>query len=118
MSQRQIKFYKTEKNECLVEDFLDTLTDKVVEKITWTLRIIRDEQRISHRFLKKLTNTDIWEIRIEIFSDIYRIFCFFDAGNLVILTHGFQKKTQKTPKAEIDRAEKYRKDYLRRKKDG
>ncbi|PKL15138.1 MAG: hypothetical protein CVV50_01120, partial [Spirochaetae bacterium HGW-Spirochaetae-6] len=43
---------------------------------------------------------------------------FFDAGNLVILTHGFQKKTQKTPKAEIDRAEKYRKDYLRRKKDG
>ena len=118
MSERTIVFYKTENNECPVEDFLDSLSDKIVQKITWILRIVRTEQRISQKFLKKLTSTDIWEIRIEIFSDIYRIFCFFDSGNLVILTHGFQKKTQKTPIKEIERAEKYKKDYIRRKSNG
>jgi len=56
--------------------------------------------------------TGIYEVRVEVGSDIYRVFSFFDKGQLVILVNGFQKKSQKTPKKEIELAEKLRKQYF------
>jgi len=67
-------------------------------------------------YLKKLVNTDgIWEIRIQVSGNIFRLPGFFEGDNLVVLNHGFQKKTQKTPFKEIKIAESRKKDYLRRK---
>lgn len=68
------------------------------------------------KFFKYLTSTKgLYEIRIEYKSNIYRIFCFFDKGELVILLNGFQKKTKKTPKKEIELAERLRKEYYNEK---
>ena len=65
------------------------------------------------KYLKHITNTDgLWEIRVSAGNGIFRILCFFDKGNLVILLTGFQKKKQKTPKNEIKRAEKLKKEYF------
>ncbi|WP_207216142.1 type II toxin-antitoxin system RelE/ParE family toxin [Aliivibrio finisterrensis] len=67
-------------------------------------------------YLKKLVNTDnIWEVRVQVGGNIFRLLGFFDGDNLVVLNHGFQKKTQKTPPKEIKIAESRRKDYLARK---
>ncbi len=74
------------------------------------MQIVISVQRIPTKFFKHLED-GIYEIRIEVGSNIYRIFTFFDDNKLVILSHGFQKKTQKTPKKEIERAKKLRKDY-------
>ena len=67
---------------------------------------------IPERFFKHLEGTDgIFEMRIKVGSDIYRIFCFFDQGQLIILLNGFQKKKDKTPRQEIIRAERFKKEY-------
>ena len=69
------------------------------------------------QYFKKLVGTDdIWEVRIEFGGDIFRLLGFFDKGNLVVLTNGFTKKTQRTPANEIAVAEKRKKEYLARKK--
>ena len=87
------------------------------DKIIWTLDLIEDLQRIPESYLKHIENTDgLFEIRVQQGSDIFRIFCFFGQGQLVILTNGFQKKTQKTPKQEIDKAIKIKQDYENEKK--
>ena len=71
---------------------------------------------VPSKFLKYLTNTDgLWEIRVSAENGIFRIFCFFDKGDLIILLTGFQKKTQKTPEKEIKRAEKLKKEYYEHK---
>lgn len=71
---------------------------------------------VPDKFLKHLEGTDgLFEIRVKVGSDVYRIFCFFDEGNLIILLNGFQKKTVKTPKSEIDRAERLKRKYYEEK---
>lgn len=78
-----------------------------------TLRIIEQIERIPTTYLKYIEDTDgLFEIRINFASDIFRIFCFFDSGKLVVLLSGFQKKTQKTPREEIKRAERLMKEYF------
>ena len=114
---RQIVFYKTSDGRVIIEEFLDSLTDKIVQKIIAVLKLIEEQDIIPEKFFKKLTGTDIWECRIKWKSDIFRIFCFFGKGNIIVLTHGIRKKTQKTPKKEIEKAEKYREDYLSRRED-
>jgi phage-related protein len=70
--------------------------------------------RIPIRFFQHITGTDgLYEIRVEFESNIYRIFCCFDRGNLVVLFNGFQKKSQKTPKSEIDKALKIKEEYFK-----
>jgi phage-related protein len=113
---RTILFYKTEDGKCPVEDFLDSLPGKVVQKIAWVLEILEKQGMLPTTYFKKLVNSEIWECRIQKGSNIYRIFCFFDKGSIIILTHGFIKKTQKTPIDEIKRAEEYRSDYLKRRR--
>ena len=106
--QRQIIFYKQ-----YFPDFYLEQTGKVQEKIEYVFKIIRSVQNVPKRFLDHITETDgLYEIRIEFESNIYRIFCCFDKGNLVVLFNGFQKKTQKTPKKEIDFALKLKAEYF------
>ena len=97
--------------------FYNKLDIKVQDKIDWTVTMIQTTKLVPEKYLKHLTNTDgLWEIRVSANSGIYRIFCFFDKGNLVILLSGFQKKTQKTPKTELKRAERLKKEYYENKK--
>lgn len=73
--------------------------------------------RIPETYFKHLENTDgLYEIRVQAGNNIYRIFCFFDNDDLVVIGHGFQKKTQKTPSQELDKAEKIKKEYYEEKK--
>ncbi|GGG03097.1 toxin RelE [Pontibacter amylolyticus] len=82
------------------------------DKIIWTLNLIEELERVPETYLKHLESTDgLFEIRVQQGSDIFRIFCFFDEGKLVVLANGFQKKTQKTPKKEIERALKIKAEY-------
>jgi len=112
---KKIGFYKTESGKCPVEEFLDTLSDKQAKKVTWVLRIVRDIEPTPYQYFKKLVNTeDIWEIRASMGNDTFRLLGFFDEGHSFILTNGFQKKTQATPKEEIDIAEKRKRDYFKR----
>lgn len=91
--------------------------DKVKDKIIWTFELIEDMQRVPETYLKHIENTDgLFEIRVQQGSDIFRIFCFFDHGQLVVLINGFQKKTQKTPKQEIERALNIKEEYESSKK--
>ena len=93
-------------------DFYVEQTEKVQEKIEYVFKILRTVQNVPKKFLDHMTGTDgLYEIRIEFESNIYRIFCCFDKGNLVILFNGFQKKTQKTPANEINTAVKRLKQY-------
>jgi len=86
-------------------------TQKVRERINWTIGIIEDLDFIPEKYLKHLTGTDLYEIRVSSGNNIYRIFCFFDKGKLVVLLNGFTKKTQKTPANEIEKAVKLKKQY-------
>jgi len=96
-------------------DFYNSLQLKVKDKVDYVLQIVISQERIPAKFFKHLED-GIYEIRMEVKSDIYRIFTFFDDNKLVILLHGFQKKTQKTPRKEIVQAKKLRKDYYDDKK--
>ncbi|MEX6690160.1 type II toxin-antitoxin system RelE/ParE family toxin [Danxiaibacter flavus] len=97
--------------------FYEKQTKKVQERILWTLRLIRDVPVVPARYLKHLEGTDgLYEIRVISGNDIFRIFCFFDDGSLIIVLNGFQKKTQRTPVTEIERAKKLKRKYYEDKK--
>ena len=86
-------------------DFYEDLPDNVQAKIEWTLQLIRVTRQVPEKYFKHIEGTKgLYEVRVEVGSNIYRIFSFFDKGNLVVLGNGFQKKTQKTPKQEIIKA--------------
>jgi len=98
-------------------EFYNKQTKKVQDRILWTIRLFRDIQFVPEKYLKHLEGTDgIYEIRVSSGNNIFRIFCFFDEGQLVILLNGFQKKTQKTPAEEIEKAKKLKKQYYEYKK--
>ncbi|NVN93780.1 MAG: type II toxin-antitoxin system RelE/ParE family toxin [Bacteroidetes bacterium] len=104
---RNIVFYKD-----YFENFFLKQRDKVKEKIIWTFELIEELPKVPEIYLKHIENTDgLYEIRVQQGNDIFRIFCFFDKGQLVIIANGFQKKTQKTLKKEIELALKIKKEY-------
>ena len=104
---RRITFYKN-----YFQDFFAKQDKKVKAKIVWTFELLEDLQRVPETYLKHIENTDgLYEIRVQLGSDIFRIFCFFDQGQLVVLANGFQKKTQKTPKKHIEMALKIKAEY-------
>ena len=93
-------------------EFFNKQKPEVKKKLNWTLKLIATLDRVPEKYFKHISNSEgIYEVRVEVGSDIFRVFCFFDTGNLIILANGFQKKTQKTPKEEIERAERLRKQY-------
>ena len=109
---RTIIFYKD-----YFQTFFEKQNKKVKAKIVWTFDLVEDLQRVPETYLKHLEDTDgLYEIRVQLGSDIFRIFCFFDKGQLVVVANGFQKKTQNTPKTEIELALKIRAEYENDKK--
>jgi phage-related protein len=112
---RGIVFYRTESGNCPVEEFLDTLSSKQAQKVTWVMQLIEELEIVPVKYFKKMTGTDdLWEIRIQSGNNIFRILGFLEEERLVVLNHAFQKKTQKTPKKEIAVAEARKKDHLLR----
>jgi phage-related protein len=114
---RQIVFYESRSGDCPVEEFLESLSPKQAQKTTWVLRLIEELPTIPSSYLKKLVNTDdIWEVRVTVGNNIFRLLGFFDGPMLIVLNHAFQKKTQKTPPQAIKIAESRKRDYFQRKK--
>jgi len=104
---RSIIFYKD-----YFQEFFVKQRNKVKAKIIWTFHLIEELPRVPETYLKHIKNTEgLYEIRVQQGSDIFRIFCFFDQGQLVVIVNGFQKKTQKTPKQEIEIALKIKEEY-------
>ena len=97
-------------------DFYKELNPKVKEKVKYVLELIKQVERVPEKFLAPMTGYEgLFEIRIEYQSNILRVFCCFDQGQLIVLFKGFQKKSQKTPKTEIERAMKLKTEYLENK---
>ena len=97
-------------------DFYLEQTEDVQEKIEYVFKIVRTVQNVPKKFLDHMTGTDgLYEIRVEYGSNIYRIFCCFDKGKLVVLFNGFQKKSQKTPKNEMEKALSLMNEYFQQK---
>ena len=114
---RRTTFYTTASGRCPVREHLDALPDGTVRKIAWVLRVVRDLERVPASFLKKLVNThDIWDIRVKVGRNTFRLLGFFHGQDLIVLTNSFQKKSQKTPRGEIELAEQRKADYLNRRK--
>ena len=104
---RKIFYYK---NYYL--DFFETLEIQVKQKFNWTMKLISTLERVPSKYFKYIkSSTGLYEVRVEYEGNIYRVFGFFDEGNLVILINGFQKKSQETPRKEIEKAEKIKKQY-------
>lgn len=108
---RKIIFYENHFIE-----FYQKQSEKVKGKIQYVFELIKQVERVPEKFLKHLTGTDgLYEIRIEYQSNIYRVFCCFDEGQLIVLFNGFQKKSQKTPQKEIDKALRLKEEYFNKK---
>ena len=105
---REIFYYKD-----YYLEFFKTLSPEVRKKFNWTLQLISEFERVPRKYFSHLAESSgLFEIRVEVGSNIYRVFSFFDEGNLIILINGFQKKTQKTPQKEILLAEKLKNQYF------
>lgn len=97
-------------------DFYKKLDEKTKIKVQYVLELIKQIEQVPIKFLKPIAGCEgLFEIRVEFQSNIYRIFCCFDEGRLVILFNGFQKKSQKIPKEEIERAMKLKEEYFNQK---
>ena len=95
-------------------DFYKELDGKVKTKIQYVLELIKQIERVPVKFLAPISGYEgLYEVRVEYQSNIYRIFCCFDEGKLVVLFNGFQKKTQKTPKDEIEKAMRLKAEYFK-----
>lgn len=115
MTNFEIVFYETSTGVCPVSDFLDMTDVKLRAKILWTIQLAKEfGNRLPEPYSKSLED-GIFELRTKVGSDISRVLYFFLDGGKIILTNGFIKKTQKTPRCEIDLAKRYRSDYIKRK---
>lgn len=102
--------------ESYFKDFKKTISMAVLQKIYYVFMAIMTLEQIPTKFLKSIAGTDgLYEIRVEEGGNIYRIFCCFDEGNLVVLFNAFQKKTQKTPQPEIEKAKRIMNEYFAKK---
>ena len=94
------------------EDFFKVQARKVQDKIIKVLDILEQVERVPSTYLKYIEGTDgLFEVRVQLSNNIFRIFCCFDGNKMVVLFRGFQKKTQKTPPSEIARAERIMTEY-------
>ena len=96
---RNIFYYKS-----YYLDFYKTLNDDVKKKFNWTLKSLATVERVPIKYFRHIKNSSgLYEIRVEVGSNIFRVFSFFDKGQMIILINGFQKKSQKTPKKKLKR---------------
>ena len=113
---REVGFYRTASGHCPVEQFLDSVTARQSAKVTWTLRLIEELEFVPKQYFKKLVDTDdIWEVRVNVGGDTFRLLSFFDGPKLVVLNHAFAKHTRRIPRSDIRLAEQRKRDYFRRK---
>ena len=110
----EIIFYDTEDGRCPLQEYLDSLEPKLLAKTLRTIDLLENNGRFLRGPYSEQLEDGIFELRTKQGSDITRILYFFFVGNKAILTNGFTKKTQKTPKPEIELAKKYKADYERR----
>ena len=103
--ERTISAYKT-----YFKDFIDTLSDAEARKVFYVIDMLKTQERVNAKFVKYLRD-EIFELRAEFFGNIFRVFFIFDDGNVVILFNGIQKKSQKTPQSEINKAIQLKKEY-------
>lgn len=114
MANRQIIFYKHYFNEFYVD-----LSEEARRKLNEVLKLVKIAEKIPIKFFKIIkTVKGLYEIRMEWEGNIYRVFCCFDKGNIVVLFQGFQKKSQKTPPSQIDLAKKLMQEYFDNKENG
>ena len=92
------------------ESFMETLNEKEQEKVQYGLLLLKTQGRLPKKFVR-LVRDAVYELRTEYAGNIYRVFFIFDEGNIVVLFNGFQKKTQKTPQGEIEKAIKIKEAY-------
>lgn len=104
--ERVISAYKT-----YFRDFINTLTDPEARKVFYIIDMLKTQERISSKFVKYIRD-EIYELRAEHNGNIFRVFFIFDEGNIVILFNGFQKKSQKTPQNEINKAIQLKKNIM------
>jgi phage-related protein len=108
---RAIYFYGSR-----IETLFESLDKSTIEKIEWTINLVKQFDRVPKTYLKYLKGTNsLYEIRCQWTGSSIRLLCFFDQNNLLIIVHGFIKKTQKTPVQEINIAEKIKRDYYEKK---
>ena len=114
MQEYEIEFYDKPDGSEPAKEFILSLDKKMQAKVLRTVALLREEGPFLREPYSKALDDGIFEIRTKFGSDITRVLYFFVIGKRVILTNGFIKKTQKTPKSEIERAKQYRKDFLER----
>jgi phage-related protein len=111
MSNQQIR--KVEYYENYYFKFYNILKEDVQKKFDWTISLIEKIEKVPKKYFDHITGSSgLWEIRVEYEGNIYRVFSFFDKGKLVVAINGFQKKSKKTPKKEIELAEKIKQKYF------
>ena len=103
--ERKVKAYKH-----YFVDFIKSLNESEAKKVYYVIDLIKCRERISEKFVKHLED-GIYELRAEHGGNVFRVFFIFDEGNIILLFNGFRKKTQKTPRQEIDLAKRLRKEY-------
>jgi phage-related protein len=112
---REVRFYRLPSGRPPVERFLEGLPARLAQKVTWVLGLVEDLDLVPRQYFKKLEGTGgLWEIRAGVGRETVRLLGFFDGPRLVILTHGFLKKSQRIPLGEIEIAERRKADHLRR----
>ena len=109
-AERKILAYKN-----YFRDFIQSLTDAEARKVFYVIDMLKTQERVNAKFVKYLSE-EIFELRAEQGGNIFRVFFIFDEGNVVMLFNGFQKKTQKTPEKEINKAIQLKKEYYAEKK--
>ena len=110
----QIVFYSKENGETPFWDFYETLDPKMQARVFWTINLLKKAGSYLREPYSAPLNDGLFELRVKQGSDIVRCLYFFQRGHIVILTNGFTKKTDKTPKKEIEKAKRYREDWMRR----
>lgn len=110
----EIEFYDTEDGKCPVQEFLDSLEPKMKAKTFRTIDLLETNGPMLREPYSGPMGDGLFELRTKQGSNITRVLYFFFVGKKAVLTNGFLKKTQKTPKAALDLARKYKADYERR----
>lgn len=114
MAKYQVLFFEKENGDAPAEDFINTLDHKMSAKVYRLLMMLSENGSELREPYSKHLDDGIFELRAKVGSDITRVLYFFFVGRRVVITNGFIKKTQKTPRAEIDKAKAYREEYKKR----
>lgn len=115
MPEFEVVFYDLPNGKEPAKEFLEGLDQKMQAKLIRTVVLLQQNGSALREPYSKPLDNGLFELRAKVGSDISRVLYFFFVGRKIVLTNGFIKKTQKTPRGEIEKANAYRKEYLSRK---